>query len=112
MTANALPVRDREPAGQRFREMAGNVGWGILTWVVGIAFFLPVLWMLLTAFKPESAAETWPPKFATDSNTLMPDLSIATPVISPHAPMPTATEDMSRTPWRNSGWSSRAWARS
>jgi sorbitol/mannitol transport system permease protein len=63
MTANALPVRDREPAGQRFREMAGNVGWGILTWVVGIAFFLPVLWMLLTAFKPESAAETWPPKF-------------------------------------------------
>jgi sorbitol/mannitol transport system permease protein len=31
--------------------------------VVGIAFFLPVLWMVLTAFKPESAAQTWPPKF-------------------------------------------------
>src|SRR5229473_8056774 len=43
--------------------MAGNVGWGVLAWVVGIAFFLPVLWMVITAFKPESAAETWPPKF-------------------------------------------------
>ena len=59
----AVPVRDREPGPQRFREMAGNVGWGILAWVVGIAFFLPVLWMIITAFKPESAAETWPPRF-------------------------------------------------
>jgi sorbitol/mannitol transport system permease protein len=49
--------------------MSGQVGWGIFTWVVGIAFFLPVLWMLITAFKPESAAETWPPKF-TFSPTL------------------------------------------
>ena len=59
----AVLVRDREPGPQRFREMAGNVGWGILAWVVGIAFFLPVLWMIITAFKPESAAETWPPRF-------------------------------------------------
>jgi sorbitol/mannitol transport system permease protein len=34
-----------------------------VAWVVAIAFFLPVLWMLITAFKPESDAETWPPKF-------------------------------------------------
>ena len=66
---SALPARDREPAGQRFREMATSVGWGLLAWVVGIAFFLPVLWMVITAFKPESAAETWPPKF-TFSPTL------------------------------------------
>jgi len=59
----AVPVRDREPGPQRFREMAGNVGWGVLAWVVGIGFFLPVLWMVITAFKPESAAQTWPPKF-------------------------------------------------
>src|SRR5215831_2514471 len=59
----AVPIRDREPAGLRFRRMTGQVGWGVLAWVVGIAFFLPVLWMLLTAFKPESAAQTWPPKF-------------------------------------------------
>ena len=59
----AVPVRAREPGPQRFREMAGNVGWGVLAWVAGIAFFLPVLWMVITAFKPESAAQTWPPKF-------------------------------------------------
>jgi len=41
----------------------------VLGWVVGIAFFIPVLWMVLTAFKPESAAETWPPQF-TFSPTL------------------------------------------
>ena len=39
------------------------MGWAVLAWVVGIAFFLPVLWMVITAFKPESAAETWPPQF-------------------------------------------------
>ena len=53
----------RSPAGLRFREMSRSVGWGVVAWVVGLAFFLPVLWMVLTAFKPESAAETWPPKF-------------------------------------------------
>jgi len=59
----AVPVRAREPGPQKFREMSGKVGWGIVAWVVGIAFFLPVAWMVITAFKPESAAETWPPKF-------------------------------------------------
>jgi polyol transport system permease protein len=57
------PRRAREPGMQRLREMSGKVGWGIVTWVVALALFLPVLWMVLTAFKPESAAETWPPKF-------------------------------------------------
>src|SRR5271156_2264381 len=66
---SALPLRTREPGPQRFREMSVKVGWGIGAWVVGIAFFLPVLWMVLTAFKPESAAETWPPRF-TFSPTL------------------------------------------
>jgi sorbitol/mannitol transport system permease protein len=35
----------------------------VLAWVAALAFFLPVLWMAITAFKPESAAETWPPQF-------------------------------------------------
>jgi sorbitol/mannitol transport system permease protein len=55
--------RARAPRSQRLREMSGKVGWGVVAWVAGIAFFLPVAWMMLTAFKPESAAETWPPKF-------------------------------------------------
>jgi sorbitol/mannitol transport system permease protein len=45
------------------REWSGRVGWAILAWAAAIIFFIPVLWMVLTAFKPESAAETWPPKF-------------------------------------------------
>jgi sorbitol/mannitol transport system permease protein len=49
--------------------MSNTVGWGVVAWVLGIAFFLPVLWMVITAFKPESAAETWPPRF-TFSPTL------------------------------------------
>jgi sorbitol/mannitol transport system permease protein len=59
----AVPVRTREPNPHRLREMFQQTGWGIFAWVVGIAFFLPVLWMVITAFKPESAAETWPPRF-------------------------------------------------
>jgi len=54
---------------RRAREMTGRAGWTVVGWVVGIGFFIPVLWMVLTAFKPESAAETWPPKF-TFSPTL------------------------------------------
>ena len=57
----ALSVR---PDTRRFSQWPGRVGWAVLGWVVAIAFFLPVLWMVITAFKPESAAETWPPKFA------------------------------------------------
>jgi sorbitol/mannitol transport system permease protein len=53
----------REPAGLRFRRQSGQAGWAVLAWVVALAFFLPVLWMVITAFKPESAAETWPPQF-------------------------------------------------
>ena len=37
--------------------------WGIVAWLVGIGFFFPVLWMVLTAFKQESDAATNPPKF-------------------------------------------------
>jgi sorbitol/mannitol transport system permease protein len=54
---------------RRAREISGLAGWTVLGWVVGIGFFIPVLWMVITAFKPESAAETWPPKF-TFSPTL------------------------------------------
>jgi sorbitol/mannitol transport system permease protein len=48
---------------RRLPRWVGSAGWGVLAWVLALAFFLPVLWMAITAFKPESAAETWPPKF-------------------------------------------------
>ena len=66
---SAVSVRANAPLPQRVRKVSGQVGWTLLAWVVALAFFLPVLWMVLTAFKPESAAETWPPKF-TFSPTL------------------------------------------
>jgi sorbitol/mannitol transport system permease protein len=40
-----------------------GIGWGALAWLAGIVFFFPVFWMVLTSFKPESAAYTSPPKF-------------------------------------------------
>ena len=66
---SAVSVRATAPLPQRVRKVSGQVGWTVLAWAVAIAFFLPVLWMVITAFKPESAAETWPPKF-TFSPTL------------------------------------------
>jgi sorbitol/mannitol transport system permease protein len=64
MTAVSLRLARSERAGRRqAREWSGRVGWAVVAWVVAIAFFLPVLWMVITAFKPESAAETWPPQF-------------------------------------------------
>ncbi|MCX5041634.1 carbohydrate ABC transporter permease [Aldersonia sp. NBC_00410] len=36
--------------------------WGLLAWIIGIAFFFPVLWMVLTSFKQEADAYTDPPK--------------------------------------------------
>ncbi|HEX4396074.1 MAG TPA: carbohydrate ABC transporter permease [Trebonia sp.] len=63
ITATQATSRTSRRARNRARELTGKAGWTVLGWVVGIAFFLPVLWMVITAFKPESAAETWPPKF-------------------------------------------------
>jgi sorbitol/mannitol transport system permease protein len=73
ITATDAPATAPTPTGpkrgRRAREISGLAGWTVLGWVVGIGFFIPVLWMVITAFKPESAAETWPPKF-TFSPTL------------------------------------------
>ena len=70
ITATQAPAAPDAPRrSRRAREISGLAGWTVLGWVVGIGFFIPVLWMVITAFKPESAAETWPPKF-TFSPTL------------------------------------------
>ncbi|MDT5064952.1 MAG: polyol transport system permease protein [Mycobacterium sp.] len=36
--------------------------WAAVAWLVGIGFFFPVFWMVLTSFKAESDAATNPPK--------------------------------------------------
>jgi sorbitol/mannitol transport system permease protein len=67
ITATDMPAPAQAPTApkrsRRTREISGQAGWAVLGWVAGLAFFLPILWMVITAFKPESAAETWPPQF-------------------------------------------------
>jgi sorbitol/mannitol transport system permease protein len=41
-----------------------NAFWGLVAWLVGIAFFLPVAWMVLTSLHSEADAGTNPPKIA------------------------------------------------
>ncbi|MFR9805692.1 carbohydrate ABC transporter permease [Pseudonocardia sp. RS010] len=63
----AAPTTER-PAAPRTEDLAParhrKVGAGlltVLTWIVGIGFFFPILWMVLTAFKQEADAYTTPP---------------------------------------------------
>jgi sorbitol/mannitol transport system permease protein len=44
----------------KVRRRAGGL-WGVLAWVVGILFVLPVLWMVLTSLHSEADAGTNPP---------------------------------------------------
>ncbi|MDT5008461.1 MAG: polyol transport system permease protein [Mycobacterium sp.] len=36
--------------------------WSVVAWIAALGFFFPVFWMVLTAFKPERDAATYPPK--------------------------------------------------
>ena len=41
-----------------------GAGLGLVAWLLGIVFFLPIAWMALTSFHSESDAATNPPSFA------------------------------------------------
>jgi len=57
-TADAgTPARRR----RRGRDLGARTGWSVLAWLVGIVFFFPVLWMVLTSFKKERDAYTSTP---------------------------------------------------
>ncbi|GGU76102.1 mannitol ABC transporter permease [Streptomyces albospinus] len=61
MTRGAhLTGRARLPRRQR----RANGALGLLAWLCGIAFFLPVAWMVLTSFHTENDAATNPPSVA------------------------------------------------
>lgn len=51
-----------EPHTRKGRRRAA--GLGLLAWLAGIVFFLPVAWMVLTSFHAESDAATNPPSVA------------------------------------------------
>jgi sorbitol/mannitol transport system permease protein len=68
---------------RQVRRWSGPVAWTALVWIAALAFFLPVLWMVLTAFKPESAAYSYPPRF-TFSPTLAEFRSVFSRGITPY----------------------------
>ena len=50
-----------EPAPARKKKSNKFSPWGVVAWLVGIGFFFPVFWMVLTSFKQESDTATNPP---------------------------------------------------
>ncbi|MER8069890.1 carbohydrate ABC transporter permease [Streptomyces sp. NPDC094034] len=58
-TASRPRIDKYAPAARRARRR--SAGLGLLAWIVGIAFCLPALWMLLTSFHSEADAATNPP---------------------------------------------------
>ena len=42
----------------RKKRHENSLPWGIVGWIVGVVFFFPVLWMVLTSFKTEAQAYT------------------------------------------------------
>ncbi|MER5669113.1 carbohydrate ABC transporter permease [Streptomyces mirabilis] len=54
MSSTTIRVRPRRARG---------TGLGLLAWLLGVLFFLPIAWMALTSFHSESDAATNPPSF-------------------------------------------------
>ncbi|GAA2276576.1 mannitol ABC transporter permease [Streptomyces ruber] len=61
-TAVRTPAPVSDPPGARSKRLKG-AGLGVLAWVVGLLFFLPIAWMALTSFHSEADAATNPPSF-------------------------------------------------
>ena len=57
-------TRTPEGAARRQRRARGGLVLGLLAWLFGIVFVLPVLWMVLTSFHSETDAATNPPSLA------------------------------------------------
>ncbi|GAA4732402.1 carbohydrate ABC transporter permease [Actinomycetospora chibensis] len=53
---------DEAQVPRKQRTSGANVWFGVIAWIVGIAFFFPVFWMVLTSFKTEADAYTTTPK--------------------------------------------------
>ena len=54
-------TRTPEGAPRRTRAPRGNALLGLVAWIIGLLFVLPVLWMVLTSFHSETDAATNPP---------------------------------------------------
>jgi len=57
------PVHASQAPKKRSKGRAANALLGILTWIIGLIFITPLLWMLLTSLHHEPDAATNPPSF-------------------------------------------------
>ena len=62
--APVAATRTPEGAPRRPRKPRGGARLGLLAWVIGFRFVVPVLWMVLTSLHSEEAAATNPPSLA------------------------------------------------
>jgi sorbitol/mannitol transport system permease protein len=63
MTANTAARWLFRPQRHRRRRAAWSYFWTVATWIITIFLFFPVFWMVLTSFKTEGTAYTYPPRF-------------------------------------------------
>ena len=61
-TDERASTTDEGQTPRKQRRSAADVWFGVIAWIVGIAFFFPVFWMVLTSFKTEADAYTPTPK--------------------------------------------------
>lgn len=55
VSATSAPAQSSKKKARKFD------AWGAVAWLVGLGFFFPVFWMVLTSFKQEGDAATSPP---------------------------------------------------
>lgn len=60
-TTTEKPTAAAEPAVRSKKKSGKFSPWGLVAWLVGLGFFFPVFWMVLTSFKQEADAATSPP---------------------------------------------------
>ncbi|MET4002422.1 MULTISPECIES: carbohydrate ABC transporter permease [Arthrobacter] len=65
LTPSSLPpaVKSAERKSREARRRFSGSALTTLTWLLAFVFFAPVIWLVMTAFKPESAAASNPPVF-------------------------------------------------
>jgi len=63
--ARAVRARSEDaPTRKPLNKARGSWAFGLIAWIIGILFVLPVLWMVLTSFHSENDAATNPPSLA------------------------------------------------
>jgi sorbitol/mannitol transport system permease protein len=62
IAAPAAPASTRVRRRWTSQRFWGNF-WSLVAWVIAIFLFFPVFWMVLTSFKSEGTAYTYPPQF-------------------------------------------------